>query len=33
MRVVKKMPKWLPATQEGEEVSSWHTLPIYFEIE
>jgi TonB family protein len=33
MRVVKKMPKWIPATQEGDEVSSWHTLPIYFEID
>jgi TonB family protein len=33
IRVVKKMPKWIPATQEGEEVNSWHTLPIYFEIE
>jgi periplasmic protein TonB len=33
MRVIKKMPKWIPATQEGEDVSSWHTLPIYFEIE
>lgn len=33
IRVIKKMPSWIPATQEGEEVSSWHTLPIYFEIE
>ncbi len=33
IRVVKKMPSWIPAMQEGEEVSSWHTLPIYFEIE
>ena len=33
IRVVKKMPSWIPAMQEGEEVSSWHTLPIYFDIE
>lgn len=33
IRVVKKMPSWIPATQEGNVVSSWHTLPIYFEIE
>jgi hypothetical protein len=33
IRVIKKMPSWIPATQEGDTVSSWHTLPIYFEIE
>jgi hypothetical protein len=33
IRIVKKMPSWIPATQEGNVVSSWHTLPIYFEIE
>jgi hypothetical protein len=33
IRVIKKMPSWIPATQEGDVVSSWHTLPIYFEIE
>ena len=33
LRVIKKMPFWIPAMQEGEAVSSWHTLPIYFEIE
>ena len=33
LRVVKKMPPWIPATQEGEKVNAWHTLPIYFEIE
>ena len=33
LRVIKKMPSWIPAMQEGEEVNSWHTLPIYFEIE
>lgn len=33
IRVVKKMPSWIPATQEGDVVSSWHTLPIYFEID
>jgi TonB family protein len=33
LRVVKKMPSWIPAMQEGEKVNSWHTLPIYFEIE
>jgi hypothetical protein len=33
LRVVKKMSNWLPATQNGNRVNSWHTLPIYFEIE
>ncbi|MEY4541363.1 MAG: hypothetical protein RLZZ306_3120 [Bacteroidota bacterium] len=33
LRVIRKMPSWIPATQEGEDVNSWHTLPIYFEIE
>jgi hypothetical protein len=33
IRIIKKMPSWIPATQEGNVVSSWHTLPIYFEIE
>jgi TonB family protein len=33
IRVAKKMPTWIPASQEGEDVNSWHTLPIYFEIE
>lgn len=33
LRVIKKMPSWIPAMQEGEKVNSWHTLPIYFEIE
>ena len=33
LRVVKKMPSWIPAMQKGEKVNSWHTLPIYFEIE
>jgi TonB family protein len=33
IKVVKKMPSWIPATQEGNIVSSWYTLPIYFEIE
>ncbi|MCU0470099.1 MAG: energy transducer TonB [Arcicella sp.] len=33
LRVVKRMPEWIPATQEGDPVNAWHTLPIYFEIE
>ncbi len=33
IRVIKKMPNWIPATHEGDEVNSWHTLPIYFEID
>ena len=33
LRVIKKMPVWIPAMQDGENVNSWHTLPIYFEIE
>ena len=33
IRVIKKMPSWIPAQQEGSAVNSWYTLPIYFEIE
>jgi TonB family protein len=33
LRVIKKMPNWIPAMNDGENVYSWHTLPIYFEIE
>ena len=33
IKVIKKMPSWIPATQEGNVVNSWYTLPIYFEIE
>ncbi|PWK28509.1 TonB family protein [Arcicella aurantiaca] len=33
MRVVKKMPSWIPAKEGQDNVNSWHTLPIYFEIE
>ena len=33
IRLIKKMPSWIPAMQEGEDVNSWYTLPIYFEIE
>jgi periplasmic protein TonB len=33
LRAIKKMPNWIPAQQNGRNVNSWHTLPIYFEIE
>jgi Gram-negative bacterial TonB protein C-terminal len=33
LRLVKSMPAWIPAMEDGENVNSWHTLPIYFEIE
>ena len=33
LKVIKKMPAWIPAMENGENVNSWHTLPIYFEIE
>lgn len=33
LRVIKRMPAWIPAVQQGTTVNSWHTLPIYFEIE
>lgn len=33
IRIVKKMPAWIPAMHEGEAVSSWHTLPVYFDID
>ena len=33
LRLVKMMPAWIPAMEDNEQVNSWHTLPIYFEIE
>ena len=33
LRLVKMMPAWVPAMEDNEQVNSWHTLPIYFEIE
>jgi periplasmic protein TonB len=33
LRVVKKMPSWIPATQDKKNVNAWYILPIYFEIE
>ena len=33
LRIIKKMPTWIPAMEDGENVNSWQTLPIYFEIE
>jgi hypothetical protein len=33
LRLVKSMPTWIPAMEDGENVNSWHTLPIYFELE
>ncbi len=33
LRVIKMMPHWIAAKEDGEIVNSWHILPIYFEIE
>lgn len=30
LRVVKKMPKWIPGEKEGEPVSVYFTIPILF---
>ena len=33
VRVVSKMPKWVPGSQEGHPVAVYYTLPIYFKIQ
>ena len=33
VRVVSKMPKWIPGSQEGHPVAVYYTLPIYFKIQ
>ncbi|MGN6181807.1 MAG: energy transducer TonB [Mucilaginibacter sp.] len=33
LRVVKKMPKWIPGEVNGKHVRSYYTLPINFQIE
>ena len=30
LRVLNKMPKWVPATQNGVEVATWFTQPVTF---
>lgn len=30
IRVIKMMPKWIPAKQNGRDVNCWYTLPIDF---
>lgn len=30
LRVIKKMPKWKPGTQNGKPVKVWYSLPIKF---
>jgi protein TonB len=32
MRVVKKLPKWIPGKQRGVPVSVWYTVPINFRL-
>ncbi|MFZ4726328.1 MAG: energy transducer TonB, partial [Paludibacter sp.] len=32
LRVIKKMPDWIPAEQNGEKVSVYYTLPITFNL-
>jgi len=33
VRVIKAMPQWKPAEQDGKKVSSFYTLPIVFKLE
>lgn len=33
MRVVNKMPKWIPGSEGGKVVAVYYTLPIYFRIQ
>lgn len=33
LRVVKDMPKWIPAKVNGKDVASWFNLPISFKIQ
>lgn len=33
VRVVSKMKKWIPGTQNGVAVSVWYTLPVLFQLE
>ncbi len=33
MRVVKKMPDWIPAKNDGKNVNAWYTLPIVFNVQ
>ncbi len=32
LRVIKKMPKWIPAQQKGQQVSMYFNLPINFKL-
>ena len=33
LRVIKKLPDWIPAEQNGEKVSVYYTLPITFKLQ
>ena len=33
VRVVSSMPKWIPAKQNGRNVSSWYNLPVKFSLQ
>ncbi|MDR2805087.1 MAG: energy transducer TonB [Dysgonamonadaceae bacterium] len=33
MRVVSKMPKWVPGSQSGRTVAVYYTLPVYFKLQ
>lgn len=33
VRVVKKMPKWIPGKEDGKEVKVYYTLPIKFTLQ
>ncbi|MDR2682588.1 MAG: TonB family protein [Dysgonamonadaceae bacterium] len=33
LRVIKKMPKWIPGKQNGQAVSVYYTLPVLFKLQ
>ena len=32
IRVIKSLPRWIPGTQDGKNVSVWQTLPVSFKV-
>ncbi|MDR1527346.1 MAG: energy transducer TonB [Dysgonamonadaceae bacterium] len=33
LRVIRKMPKWIPGKQNGQAVSVYYTLPVWFKLQ
>ena len=33
LRVIKKMPRWIPGKQNGQAVSVYYTLPVHFKLQ